>query len=230
MKNADFKKLVALLKADPDLLHDLVVNGGKDARIDALLDQADRMFVRNSDAAAKLDNVLLHGVREGLAAADAIAACVDSCEASQGTVAAGLNPAFDALHPGAEPGQCTYTCSCSSGSCGNTCAVTKEVDHCADTVTAELLDQGLAINPGHLAGGVGMVDIGGLHAGCGADVTCSCTDGTCGGATCGGSTCSVTCSGDSCGNTCGNSCEMTTNLTRDFGSRVNPVHQVARWR
>ena len=50
-----------------------------------------------------------------------------------------------------------------------------------------------------------------INAGCGGDVTCSCTSGTCGD-TCGGSTCSVTCSGDSCGSTCGDSCGYTTNL------------------
>lgn len=77
---------------------------------------------------------------------------------------------------------------------------------CVDSCEASRLVDGAA--PTELAG----IDIGAiLQAGCGGDVTCCCTSGTCGD-TCGGSTCSVTCSGDSCGSTCGDSCEMTTNL------------------
>jgi hypothetical protein len=68
-----------------------------------------------------------------------------------------------------------------------------------------------------------------LAAGCGGDVTCSCTSSTCGGVTCGGSTCSVTCSGDSCGQTCGDSCGTTTNLEQfDMGDFVRDTRN--RWR
>jgi hypothetical protein len=182
MRNADFQKLVELLRQDPDLLHDLIVEGATNARLRELLSDQDIANIRNSSKQARFVNILLDEDRRAGRWRDELT---------------GLPP--DCIPPIADPsgygGECSSAVAINPTECyqGGICATTCGSETCSRTLP-----------PGRSRGYV--ADIGaGLS--CDGNVTCSCTTGTCG-----GSTCSVTCSGDSCGNTCGDSCGTTTNL------------------
>lgn len=203
MRNEDFKKLVSLLEGDPGLLHNLIMEGASSPKLEELLSERGKAYAANVSKDMKLANALLRDEVARASRLDAIAACVDSCEASRlGAVderwawyTGGCDVSTD----------CPMTdCSCTNaGTCTTTCNVTQQSDYWRRPALAA--------------------------AGCDANQTCSCTSGTCGGATCGGSTCSATCTGDSCGSTCGDSCGWTSNISRRFGQDWRSP-QVNRWR
>lgn len=220
MRNEQFKTLISLLESDPKMLHDLLINGGGNAEVEAILSDVDRQFVAGTPIAARLRNALFHDELEDAARRDAVAACVDSCEASGNgnpyelsgcdVTCGGVTGSLGTINGfAAEQSQCEctkaetcgLTCSsgstCGPGSCDYTCSVTM-----AEYVASQVARASAVV-----------------ALQCDENYTCSCTTYTCDGPTCGGSTCTATCTGDSCGNTCGDSCGWTTNLT--LRSRMN---------
>jgi len=224
MRNDEFRKLVSLLEGDAGLLHNFIMEGASDPRLSGLLSGQYKAFASSASKDAKLANVLLSADLEKAKRAAAVAACVDSCEASRAGAFAGP---WHGWHGADCDSSCPMTgCSCSNGStctttCTATCAASNEFEIAERYQNAARLAGQRA--PGNLAAGF-MAGVS-----CDANTTCSCTSGTCGGPTCGGSTCDATCTGDSCGSTCGDSCGWTSNLTRDLGQVTTPW-QLSQWR
>lgn len=204
MDNEMFRRLVAVLKENPDALHAFFCEDCDHPKLGELLDSDARRFVQAMTPKTRLDLALMKDLKDQAARNDLVAACVDSCEASQ----AGFRHAGDAFEQRGH--SCPdVTCACTGATCpGSTCSVTS----------------------GQLQSGTERLETRFQSGGCGPDTTCSCTTGTCGGVTCGGSTCSATCTGDSCGNTCGDSCGYTTNLHASRFDAFGFPGAFQRWR
>jgi len=224
MRSEDFRKLVALLEQNTELLHNFFIDGATDPRLSALLSAQDRAYAVNTSKDSKIADMVLPddertgGRREEVpdrlpdcGATDALRCdltCVETCgpgtctltcgAAGTCTDSSGIRFAQDVaarLTLERLEGACTYTCG--PYTCGPwTCA--------AGTSFARNAAERFALGRVDMLAGVS----------CDPTYTCSCTTGTCSGVTCGGSTCMVTCSGDSCGNTCGDSCGWTSNIAR----------------
>lgn len=227
MRNEQFKRLVSLLEADPELLHDFLVKGGSRPEVDELLVDNDRWFVRNTPGAVKLVNALFKDAFDEAARMDAVAACTDSCGLTCGESVRFTEGIFARL--AAMQCECTkaetcgLTCgggsTCGPGSCDYTCEFTSAAEYSGEfTPAAEFA----ARQRDRFSASAALQ--------CDENVTCSCTSSTCGGVTCGGSTCDATCTGDSCGNTCGDSCGWTTNVVRRSGVSWGWGRQRDFWR